>query len=82
MKFRKSAQSRKDTRPGGCSEKSTSCFLEKISHVKHLIAVSRLESRKTEQIIFVFPGRPESVATLPPVSPIEGQKWFDQISSQ
>jgi hypothetical protein len=25
---------------------------------------------------------PESVATLPPFSPIEGQKWFDQISSQ
>ncbi len=24
----------------------------------------------------------ESVATLPPFSPIEGQKWFDQISSQ
>ncbi len=27
-------------------------------------------------------GPPESVATLPPFSPIEGQKWFDQISSQ
>jgi hypothetical protein len=25
---------------------------------------------------------PESIATLPPFSPIEGQKWFDQISSQ
>ncbi len=25
---------------------------------------------------------PESVATLPPFSPIEGQKWSDQISSQ
>ncbi len=25
---------------------------------------------------------PESVATVPPFSPIEGQKWFDQISSQ
>jgi hypothetical protein len=25
---------------------------------------------------------PESVATPPPFSPIEGQKWFDQISSQ
>ncbi len=25
---------------------------------------------------------PESVATLPPFSSIEGQKWFDQISSQ
>ncbi len=25
---------------------------------------------------------PGSVATLPPFSPIEGQKWFDQISSQ
>ncbi len=25
---------------------------------------------------------PESVATLPPFSPIEGQKWFDQISRQ
>ncbi len=24
----------------------------------------------------------ESIATLPPFSPIEGQKWFDQISSQ
>jgi hypothetical protein len=24
----------------------------------------------------------ESVAALPPFSPIEGQKWFDQISSQ
>ncbi len=24
----------------------------------------------------------ESVATLPPFGPIEGQKWFDQISSQ
>ncbi len=26
--------------------------------------------------------QPESVATLHPFSPIEGQKWFDQISSQ
>ncbi len=26
--------------------------------------------------------RSESVATLPPFSPTEGQKWFDQISSQ
>jgi hypothetical protein len=26
--------------------------------------------------------RPESVATLPPFGPIEGQKWFDRISSQ
>jgi hypothetical protein len=25
---------------------------------------------------------PESIATLPPFSSIEGQKWFDQISSQ
>jgi hypothetical protein len=25
---------------------------------------------------------PESVVTLPSFSPIEGQKWFDQISSQ
>jgi hypothetical protein len=25
---------------------------------------------------------PESVATLPPFGPLEGQKWFDQISSQ
>jgi hypothetical protein len=25
---------------------------------------------------------PESIATLPPFRPIEGQKWFDQISSQ
>jgi hypothetical protein len=25
---------------------------------------------------------PESEATLPPFGPIEGQKWFDQISSQ
>jgi hypothetical protein len=24
----------------------------------------------------------ESVATLPPFGPIEGQKWFDRISSQ
>ncbi len=24
----------------------------------------------------------ESIATLPPFSPIEGQKWFDRISSQ
>jgi hypothetical protein len=24
----------------------------------------------------------ESVATLPPFSPIEGQKWFDQVTSQ
>ncbi len=26
--------------------------------------------------------KPESVATLPPFGPIEGQKWFDRISSQ
>jgi hypothetical protein len=26
--------------------------------------------------------RAESVATLPPFRPIEGQKWFDRISSQ
>jgi hypothetical protein len=26
--------------------------------------------------------RTESVATLPPFGPIEGQKWFDRISSQ
>ncbi len=25
---------------------------------------------------------PESIATLPPFGPIEGYKWFDQISSQ
>jgi hypothetical protein len=25
---------------------------------------------------------PESVATLPPFGPIEGQKWFDRIFSQ
>ncbi len=25
---------------------------------------------------------PESVAPLPPFGPIEGQKWFDKISSQ
>ncbi len=24
----------------------------------------------------------EAIATLPPFGPIEGQKWFDQISSQ
>jgi len=29
-----------------------------------------------------FHFNPESVATLPPFSPIEEQKWFDQISSQ
>jgi hypothetical protein len=27
-------------------------------------------------------GFSESIATLPPFGPIEGQKWFDQISSQ
>ncbi len=32
--------------------------------------------------ISLWPPGPESVATLPPFSPIEGQKWFDQISSQ
>ncbi len=26
--------------------------------------------------------RTESIATLPPFGPIEGQKWFDRISSQ
>jgi hypothetical protein len=26
--------------------------------------------------------KPESVATLAPFGPIEGQKWFDRISSQ
>jgi hypothetical protein len=31
---------------------------------------------------FAASSPPESVATLPPFSPIEGQKWFDQISSQ
>jgi hypothetical protein len=46
MKFRKSAQSQKDTRPGGFSEKSASCFLEKIRQIKHLTAVSRLKYRK------------------------------------
>jgi hypothetical protein len=25
---------------------------------------------------------PESIATISPFSPIEGQKWFDHISSQ
>jgi hypothetical protein len=30
----------------------------------------------------VDPKPTESVATLPPFSPIEGQKWFDQISNQ
>ncbi len=25
---------------------------------------------------------PESIATIPPFGPMEGQKWFDQISSQ
>jgi hypothetical protein len=26
--------------------------------------------------------RPESIATIPPFGPIEGNKWFDKISSQ
>ncbi len=60
LEVRKSAQSQNDTCPGGLREKSTSCFLEKIRQIKHLTAVSRLESRKTEQITFVFPGRPAS----------------------
>jgi hypothetical protein len=30
----------------------------------------------------IWPKTTESVAMLPPFSPIEGQKWFDQISSQ
>ncbi len=30
----------------------------------------------------VLSGAAESIATLPPFGPIEGQKWFDQISSQ
>jgi hypothetical protein len=32
--------------------------------------------------IFVWINFTESVATLPPFGPIEGQKWFDRISSQ
>ncbi len=32
--------------------------------------------------LWLFPSSSESVATLPPFGPIEGQKWFDQISSQ
>jgi hypothetical protein len=30
----------------------------------------------------VGPGPTPLVATLPPFGPIEGQKWFDRISSQ
>ncbi len=32
--------------------------------------------------IFIFLQYTESIVTLHPFSPIEGQKWFDQISSQ
>ncbi len=40
--------------------------------------------RASEEPVYIdlFRQNPESVATLPPFSPIEGQKWFDQISSQ
>ncbi len=34
---------------------------------------------KTENVFLVSS---ESIATLPPFGPIEGQKWFDQIPSQ
>ncbi len=33
-------------------------------------------------MLMVGVNHPESVATLPPFGPIEGQKWFDRISSQ
>ncbi len=40
----------------------------------------------SERILLLFHNRAgrksEPIATLPPFGPIEGQKWFDQISSQ
>jgi hypothetical protein len=33
-------------------------------------------------IIIIQAAAAESIAKLPPFGPIEGQKWFDQISSQ
>jgi hypothetical protein len=35
-----------------------------------------------ERVLYSIVWHSESVATLPPFSPIEGQKWFDKISSQ
>ncbi len=48
------------------------------------IGLSYRPARKSTQAggIYSLESIPESVATLPPFSPIEGQKWFDQISSQ
>jgi hypothetical protein len=43
--------------------------------MKLTFAIKKMPREQAEQ-------QPESVATLPPFSPIEGQKWFDQISSQ
>ncbi len=52
----------------------------------HPALLRRIQQLYTK-IVFVLLLRkiyqdPESVATLPPFGPIEGQVWFDQISSQ
>jgi hypothetical protein len=33
-------------------------------------------------VLYILQIISESIATLPPFGPIEGQKWFDQISRQ
>ncbi len=40
------------------------------------------QTGKVAGVTAVLLAGPESIATLPPFGPIEGHKWFDQISSQ
>ncbi len=57
------------------------------SHAPSIQSSSQWESQKNRfafisfsKILFNHPA--ESIATFPSFGPIEGQKWFDQISSQ
>ncbi len=59
---------------------STTCRLE-VQWVMGIPFISTNTSIVWTCRVSPFP-LPESVATLPPFGPIEGQKWFDRISSQ
>jgi hypothetical protein len=65
----------------------TTKFLNSTERLRKKVSCSFLlvkkDSGKPETILHsTTENKAESVATLPPFGPIEGQKWFDQISSQ
>jgi hypothetical protein len=47
---------------------------------QHILYVFHVDNIPTTDVAENLPA--ESIATLPPFGPMEGHKWFDQISSQ